>query len=455
MNPLTAIPARIFALFISEVVILYACYIAGAYADPDVADVGVFLQYDSGIFRIAIVVSFVVAGLFFRNLYAEVRIRNRLALFQELCLIFGMAFIGQGVISFLEGDWIIPRKMMLPGSIFAFIAVFGWRLLFDRTARSTIAAGRVLFLGMSPTVDKLAGYFEEHPESGLMTIGYLDSGVHASSPLVARLGTMADLDDVVDRSVPDSIVIGRREDIRPWWTDDFLALRFGGMRVEEAGTLYERVFARKCVNEIWPPRLIFRDTEGADSANFGFHSLSSQAIALAVLVLTLPLTLIVAILIRMSSPGSVLIREPRVGLHDVSFEAFRFRCSGRDGEYSAVGRFLRGWGLVWLPQLLNVLRGEMAMVGPRPERPLFARRMNELIPFYRQRHRVKPGITGWARIHRQAGDEQDSLRDLEYDLYYLENLSPLMDFFVLMLSLRTVGRYSAPQPVTPAISAEG
>ena len=80
------------------------------------------------------------------------------------------------------------------------------------------------------------------------------------------------------------------------------------------------------------------------------------------------------------------------------------------------------------------------MAGPRPERPLFARRMNELIPVYRQRDRVKPGITGWARIHRQRGEAQDSLKDLEFDLYYLENLSPLLDFFILLLSLKTVER---------------
>jgi lipopolysaccharide/colanic/teichoic acid biosynthesis glycosyltransferase len=440
MSQLIPIPARIFTLFISEVILLYACYVAGAWADSDIADVGLFLIYDSGIIRIAIVVAFVVAGLFFRNLYAEVRIRGRLALFQELCLIFGLAFIGQGLISYIDGDWIIPRKMMLPGSLLGFAAVFGWRLLFDHAARRVVASGRVLFLGMSPTVVKLAGHFHEHPESGLMTIGYLESGAHSQPTPVTRLGTMADLDDVVDRAVPDSIVIGRREDIRPWWTDDFLALRFGGMRVEEAGTLYERVFARKSVNEIWPPRLIFRDIPGADSANFGFHSLYSQAIALAVITISLPLTLTVALLIRIGSRGPILVTEQRVGLHDAAFEAYRFRCTGPDGELTGLGRILRRYGLVWLPQLLNVIRGEMAMVGPRPERPLFARRMNELIPFYRQRHRVKPGVTGWARIHRQDGQEQDSLRDLEYDLYYLENLSPLLDFFILMLSLKTVGR---------------
>ena len=104
-----------------------------------------------------------------------------------------------------------------------------------------------------------------------------------------------------------------------------------------------------------------------------------------------------------------------------------------------MGSFLRRHGLVWLPQL-NVLQGQMAIAGPRPERPLFAQRMSELIPIYQQRHCVKPGVTGWARIHRKPGDEQDSLKDLEYDLYYLENLSPLMDFFILLLSLRAADR---------------
>jgi len=436
----TVIPVRIFTLVVAEIILLYACFLAGAYADPDIGDVGVFLLYDSGLFRTAIVVGFVVLGLFFRNLYAEVRIRSRLALFQNLCVIFGLAFIGQSVISYLNPDLIIPRKMMLPGSILAFAAVFGWRLLFDRAARSATAAGHVLFLGMSPTVIKIAGHFSAHPESGLMTIGYLESGPPAASaPPVTKLGTMADLDAVLDRAIPDSIVIGRRQDIRPWWTDEFLALRFGGVRVEEIGTLYERVFARKCVTEIWPSRTIFNGAHTPDSGD-AFQSLYSRTIALAVAVVTLPLTLTIAALIKISSRGPVLLREPRVGLNGVPFEAYRFRCTRQEGGFTPIGGFLRRHGLVWMPQLLNVLKGQMAMVGPRPERPFFARRMNDLIPFYRQRHSVKPGVIGWARIHRQRGEEQDSLRDLEYDLYYLENRSPLLDFFILALSLKTVAR---------------
>ena len=431
------IPARVFTLFISEIVLLFACFLAAAFADPDIGDATLFLNYDSGILRIAIVVAFLVLGLFFRNLYAEVRVRGRLVLLQSLCLIFGMAFIGQGVIGYLDPQWIIPRKMMLGGSVLALGSIFGWRLLFDRAARNAVAAGRVLFLGMSPAVAKIAGHFGAHPELGLTAIGYLESGSTEAPPGVTRLGTMEDLDTVLDQSVPDSIVIGNRDEIRPWWADEFLALRFGGVRIQEAGTLYERIFARKCVSEIWPAKAIFTGDSQINSIDVRLQSFYSWAIALATGIVTLPLTLPIAALVRIGS-GGVLTRETRIGLHDVPFEAYRFRCVGRDGSYTPVGRFLRRHGLVWLPQLLNVLRGEMAMVGPRPERPLFARRMNELIPFYRQRHRVKPGFTGWARIHRKRGDRQDSLSDLEFDLYYLENLSPLLDFFILLLSLKTV-----------------
>ena len=431
------IPTRVLTLFISEIVLLFACFTAAAYTDPDVGDGSIFLLYDSGIARIAGVVVFIVLGLFFRNLYAEVRIRSRLALFQDLCVIFGLAFLGQGLLGYVNAYWIVPRKMMLPASILAAGVLFGWRLLFDRSARQLVAAGRVLFVGISPTVARIAGHFAAHPELGMIAMGYLESGTPAVSPTITRLGTMADLDGLLDQSIPDSIVIGNRDDIQPWWADEFLALRFGGVLVQEAGTLYERIFARKCITEIWPSRAIFGGASQPSSIEVTFQSLYSPIMALAVTLITLPLTLAIAAAIKAGSRGPVLTRETRVGRHDVPFEAYRFRCVGPDGAYTAVGNFLRRHRLVWLPQFLNVLKGEMAMVGPRPERPHFARRMNELIPIYRQRHRVKPGVTGWARIHRRRGEAQDSLRDLEYDLYYLENLSPLVDFFILLLSLKT------------------
>jgi lipopolysaccharide/colanic/teichoic acid biosynthesis glycosyltransferase len=446
----TVVPVRVFTLFISEIVLLYACFLAPAFFDPDIDDMRIFLLYDAGILRISIVVAMLVLGLFLRNLYAEVRIRSRLAFFQNLCIIFGLVFIGQGLIGYLNTQWIVPRKIMLPGTVLAASVIFGWRLLFDNAVRNMVAAGRVLFIGMSPTVAKIAGHFAAYPELGLTAIGYLESGTPAASPPITRLGTMADLEGVLDRSALDSIVIGNREDIRPWWTDEFLALRFRGVRVEEAGTLYERLFARRGITEVLPSKVIFHSDPDSVSVVIDPQSLYSWAIAFAAAVITLPFTLAIAALIKLSSRGPALVRETRVGRHEAPFEMYRFRCVRQSGNhrgqqddpemYTPIGRFLRRHGLVWLPLLLNVLKGQMAIVGPRPERPLFARRMNEVIPFYPLRHRVKPGVTGWARIHRRAGDPQDSLRDLEYDLYYLENRSLVLDFFIMLLSLRAAAR---------------
>lgn len=429
------IQTRVLTLFLSEVILLAACFVAAAYADPDVGDGSIFLLYDSGISRIAVVVGFIVLGLFFRNLYADVRIRSRLALFQDLCVIFGVTFVGQGLLGYLNRGWIVPRKMMLPASILALAVLYGWRLLFDRSARYLVAASRVLFVGISPTVASISGHFAAHPEMGMIAMGYLESGTQPVSPPIDRLGTISDLDSLLDKSAPDSIVIGNRGCIQPWWADEFLALRFGGVLVQEAGTLYERIFARKCLTEIQPSDAIFGAAPQPGLMD-AFQSLYSPIVALAVTLITLPLTAAIAVAIKAGSRGRLLTRETRVGRHDVPFEAYGFRCVGPDGAYTAVGRFLRRHRLVWLPQLLNVLKGEMAMVGPRPERPEFARRMDELIPMYRERHRVKPGLTGWARIHRRRGEAQDSLRDLEYDLYYLDHISPLVDFSILLLSLR-------------------
>lgn len=435
-----AVPARVFTLFISEIIILYACFVGSAYADPDIGDLPLFLIYDSGIYRISIAVGFVILGLFFTNLYESVRIRSRLALFQSLCMIFGTTFIGEGLLGYLVPGWIIPRKMMLGGTVVAVLALYGWRLLFDRAAQRAVAEGTVLFVGMSPAVGRIAHHFNMHPELGLRPLGYVGSASTAAPDGIDALGNLEDLDAVLDRCVPDAIVIGNREDIRPWWTDEFLMLRFGGVQVQEASSLYERIFARKSVTDIWPSNAIFSGGVMLRTGSVGLQSLYSWVTALMVLMITLPLTVSIAALIKLSSRGPVLNTETRIGLHGIPFEAYRFRCVGPNGEATMIGRFLQRHGLVWLPQLLNVMKGQMVMVGPRPERPLFAQRMVDLIPVYGLRHRVKPGVTGWARIHRKDGDQQDSFKDFEYDLYYLENLSPLVDFLILLLSLRWVER---------------
>ena len=434
-----AIPVRAFTLFVSEVALLFFCFIAATLADPDIGDLNVFLLYDSGALRIGIVVAFVVLVLFFRNMYVQVRVRSRLELFQNLCMIFGIAFVGQGMIGYLNRDWIVPRKVMLLGSVLTLVALFTWRLYFDSVARSIATRRKVLFLGMSPTVRQLARYFEEHPEAGIHAVGYLEAGEEhgdaASSDPLPRLGSIDALDDVIDRFEPGSIIIGRRGDIRPWWVEEFLTLRFGGIVVEEASSLYENMLVRKCATEIWPSRLVFSPTIGPRGVGLVLQTAYSFFLAALLLLLTAPLMLIAAILVRLSSPGPVIESELRQGIHENTFHRYRFRCATASGELTPVGKLLRAAGLDRLPRLFNLLRGDMLLVGPRPEHPAYAAELSRVIPFYNQRNLVKPGLTGWARIHC-GRQEQNTLRELEYDLYYVENQSPMMDSLILLLTMK-------------------
>jgi lipopolysaccharide/colanic/teichoic acid biosynthesis glycosyltransferase len=454
-----AIPSRLLTLFLSEGVILFACYLFGAWVDPDVGDLDAFLRLESGGLRILVVVLAILGGLYFRDLYKHLRIRNRIALGQELCMIFGVAFVVQGIINYLNHDLTIPRRVMIIGSVLSLICIFCWRLVFA-AAGDGAATGGLIFLGMSPTIGKVARYLLGHPELGLAPDGYLDEGVSVpdrisddrisgesppvSPPLsLPRLGTMADLDIVVEETHPVSIVIGRRETIKPWWTDDFLELYFGGVHTQEAATLYENAFGRVCMTEVWPQDLIFTDNFEPRTLDSHAQTAYSTLVAALAAIVLLPLTAIILLGLKLSSREPVFMREQRVGLNGVPFTMYSFRGHFRGSAYAphdpaVKAPFLERTGLNTIPRLLNVLAGQMALVGPQPERPEFAARLAEAIPFYSQRHRVKPGLTGWEQIHRDPLNPQDFACRFEYDLYYMKHLSPSLDSVVLLLWLKKV-----------------
>jgi exopolysaccharide biosynthesis polyprenyl glycosylphosphotransferase len=177
------------------------------------------------------------------------------------------------------------------------------------------------------------------------------------------------------------------------------------------------------------------------------------AVACALLAFTLPLMALVALAIKLDSPGPVLYRQERVGLRGCRFNLLKFRsmvqnaeadgrpvwAAERDDRITRVGRFMRRTRIDELPQLLNVLRGEMSMVGPRPERPYFVDQLSAIIPFFDDRHNVKPGITGWAQVKYQYGASvEDARRKLLYDLYYIDNYSLRLDLIILIATVYVV-----------------
>jgi exopolysaccharide biosynthesis polyprenyl glycosylphosphotransferase len=171
------------------------------------------------------------------------------------------------------------------------------------------------------------------------------------------------------------------------------------------------------------------------------------------LVVCFPIMIVMAILIKLDSKGPVLFRQERVGKDGKTFQLLKFRSMFLDAEEKTgpvcakqndvratrVGRIIRKLHLDELPQFINVLRGDMSFVGPRPERPEFVKELSEKIPFYNQRHAIKPGITGWAQIKHQYGASiSDALEKLQYDLFYVKNLSALLDLYIILQTVRIV-----------------
>jgi exopolysaccharide biosynthesis polyprenyl glycosylphosphotransferase len=192
--------------------------------------------------------------------------------------------------------------------------------------------------------------------------------------------------------------------------------------------------------------LIFSAELGPNPNRVLLQSVYSMTIAFIAAVVALPIMALVAIAVKLSSSGPALYRQRRVGKNDVPFMLYKFRSmyanaeaqSGAvwakkdDPRITPVGRWLRRLRLDELPQLFNVLKGDMSVVGPRPERPEFVAELERRIPYYRQRNCIKPGITGWAQINHKYGDTiEDTIIKLEYDLYYIKNLAPALDAFIM------------------------
>jgi exopolysaccharide biosynthesis polyprenyl glycosylphosphotransferase len=437
------VPASVAALLASEFILIYLCYLAATFAWLR-ADAEVFLADDQGWFRILIVVSCLMLGIYFHDLYSKLGTRPR-ELFQQVGVVAGTAFVTEAMLGYMKlQQLVVPAGPMIVGSALNIIALMAWRLFFSRVLLRRMRSERVIFLGDSPMLQEIASHLEVHPEKGLTPLGFLDD---SNSPGGRRLGAISDLREVVDRLHPQRIVVGLRERRSSLPVTQLLELRLSGIRIEDVLTSYEMAFERISTHELRPSQLIFSSNElGPSRTGVRLQSAYSMAIAALAALAAAPLMLLVAALVKLTSPGPALLRQQRVGKNNCIFTLYKFRSMVRDAEarsgavwatrndprVTPVGRWLRKLRLDELPQLFNVLKGEMSIVGPRPERPEFVAELEKSIPYYRHRHCVKPGITGWAQIKHKYGDSiEDTVVKLEYDLYYIKNLAPTLDAVIM------------------------
>jgi sugar transferase (PEP-CTERM system associated) len=448
------IPVGTLTLLVSEVVLVTSAFIFATYLVLEV-DPTVDLLYEGGLSRIVLVLLSILIGLHFHDLYSQIQVKSRIVLVQQLCLVMGVAFLTQGLITYFNSDLRVPIRIMVVGSAITVVVIFFWRILFSAFAFQVVGRNRLLLVGGSPLLEDIGQYIADHPESGLEIAGYLDDRHDPGDVLPGGkiLGTMESLCDIVRTTQPNRIVVGLFERRNRMPVGELLELRFAGNIIEEVANTYERVCGRVCLKEIRPSQLIFSGELGPRPQNLLYQRLTNMVVAVAGIVLCLPIMLLTALAVRLTSPGAVLYRQKRVGLDGSLFTVYKFRSMRIDAEVATgavwaqkddprvttVGRIIRRIRFDEFPQLFNVLRGEMSIVGPRPERPEFVKALNEQIPYYRQRHCVRPGITGWAQINYKYGDTlQDTITKLEYDLYYIKNMSMSLDTYILFHTFKAM-----------------
>jgi sugar transferase (PEP-CTERM system associated) len=447
-----AVPTSIVALLLSEVVLLTTCYVLSAFflaqADPEL-----FLLYENGLMRIEIVVVVIILGLYFLDLYSNLRIYSRILMVQQVCLALGVAFISQAVLSYFSQELILPRWMMIVGSSLVLVLLPIWRLIYSNVVSRSIGARRLLFLGDSKSLDELALEAKAKPELGFVVIGYVFDTDQPTESEMPHLGPVADLVKIVEEQKPDAIVVGMAERRQKLPVPDLLELRFTGVPVLESASLYETAFHRVNTRDLRPSQLIFTEELGPNPTSVSLQSIYNFVLALIGVILLFPIFLLVGLAVRLSSPGPILLRQVRSGLRNKPYTLYKFRSMYQDAEartgavwaskndprITPIGFYLRRYRLDEIPQLFNVLKGEMAIAGPRPERPEFVETLSEQIQFFRQRNCVKPGITGWAQINYGYSETiEDVVKKLEFDLYYIKHLSLSLDLYIFFHTLKTM-----------------
>jgi sugar transferase (PEP-CTERM system associated) len=399
----------------------------------------------------AAVFSFVMFAV---GLYHKENMRQFGTVLSRLVFSFGFGFVALALIFFVIPELTIWRSAVGIGVAFSFVGIVVLRWLYLQIAEVDGFKRRILVLGVGSWAARIDD-LERHNRS----VGYRCVGFVPLSDKSVQIDSERDiwgnlrLADLADEQNVEEIVVALDDRRGGMPVDALLDCKLAGKVVTEYSTFWERETGRVDLDALHPSWLIFSDGFVGgwlqSIVKRGFDLLAS----LAILVWTFPLLIVTAIAVRLESSGPFLYRQERVGLNGNSFMLMKFRSMRTDAEkdgvpqwaavndsrVTLVGRIIRKSRIDEIPQILNVFKGEMSLIGPRPERPFFVEKLRHVIPHYVERHRVKPGISGWAQLNYPYGaSDEDAVRKFQFDLYYVKNYSLFLDLLVLIQTVRVV-----------------
>lgn len=404
-----------------------------------------------GWLRLLIFVVVLVFSSYFCELYIRERNSGVLPRLARIAACLGLSLVVLSVLYYIFPDLLVGRGVLLLALSLYGISQFLWHTLYQLLLNLPRFAHRVLILGAGPMAHTICGII---PNSGsnLVFAGYISSSPSERGGAVDHVvGSVAGIEEAVQREKAHKLIISLSERRGVLPVREILRCKLGGVDVVDGVSFYEQVTGKLLLENIQPSWFLFGD--GFRVTDFmRFHKrLLDLFCSLLGLFLVAPLLPLIALAIKIDSPGPIFFRQLRVGEGEELFHVAKFRSMRQDAEAATgavwsqkddprvtrLGRFLRKSRLDELPQLFNVLMGDMSLVGPRPERPEFVEQLNERIPYYSKRHFVKPGVTGWAQVRYPYGSsEEDAMEKLRYDLYYLKNYSLLFDLTIILETVK-------------------
>lgn len=440
-----------------ETVMIVLAVTAAASVRLGAADGLAVLTTAGGLMRAGVVASICQLCLFFADMYDLRLVADRRELFVRLLRSLAATTIILAVVYFWFPSLIVGRGVFLLTTAFIIAAILLSRLLFEFATSQVQPGERLLLIGTTPAAVALAQEIHERQaELGVEIVGFVDPdparvGAALFNPGV--IGTIDDIPTIVRTRSVDRVVVSLADARGRLDMFKLLEIKLSGVTFDHLATVYEEYTGKIAVENLRPSWMIFSEGFRKSKTQIVTKRLLDIVVASLGLLLAAPIALIVMALIRLTSPGPIFYRQERVGQDGRPFMVVKFRSMRVDAEVGTgpvwaqkndtrvtpIGRFLRRTRLDEIPQLWNALSGDMSMVGPRPERPGFVADLTRQIPFYGQRHVVKPGVTGWAQVRYTYGASvEDALQKLQFDLYYIKNMSVALDIFVMFQTVKTV-----------------
>lgn len=441
-------PSRILVLAAVDAVLILFALVTAVFVWFG-SDAELELLYEEKFLGIAVVAAACILCMYYYDLYDALIVSDQREVLLRLVQAFGTVCVVLALLNLVFPSIRLPRRVLFLGLALTALVLFGSRSLFVCFNRSTRLSQRTLFLGSGSLAQRLVEQIERRPILGMDIVGYLDRpNGHRALNGLCRLGEPEEVARVVVRERVNLVLFSIDTD-GELPVEALLRMKASGVMVQDVARSYEATTGQVPVESLLPMSLLLSNGFRVSRAMLLYKRAASILGSILGLLVSAPLLAFIALLVKLDSPGPAIFRQRRIGKDGEEFTMYKFRSMRHSPErdvrpteegdirVTRVGRFIRRLRLDELPQLYNILRGDMYLVGPRPFVPEVEETLARQIPLYRERWAVKPGVTGWAQIQKgYCATLQDNIEKLGFDLFYIKHLSIGLDCLILFQTIK-------------------